>query len=639
MLHHVDELVILHGESHQVGAAAPRKRKREAATSEQLEKLARERSQRGLRTTIDEPMPPLPMSSFHAKMLLLFAPDRCRFCVFSANLAEVHWQDMNEAIYVQDFPAKDRAPEAEEPLKCPCKTQFEVDLRRFLRAVGGYFEDSLVDFDFSAALVSIVASVPGEYHDPLWGHWRLRKLLKNVSPGGDAVAQFSSLGSVTRGWLQEFTASLGKPAKLALVLPTVEQVRTSWQGWAAGSQLPIAAQHVKSFLEAQWHRWLCPGLRARAMPHSKCYAGHSGAQIHWFVLGSHNLSRAAWGEFVGAATSTGDARPVNPERAEDSSLSPAFRIRNYELSVLFLAQHVARMRPRTSGPAGFFWEQLPRWQAERNAAAIVYLQHVWLPLQVPPQPYMPGDRPWTYDQVHGGVDSLGATVDATLVQHRLQADASHKLHGGEANLFSANAVGGGSSAAPIAAVKVDGDNETSSEAVGKEATEALRFWSQSLLQAALLRSCKQDAADREDFELARRIKAYESAVDLDLAAAEERFLIDSTPESGAELGTTILESRQRLERVRSSKRKAVEEQDFDLAYKLRKHELELVAGLEQRGATAKRCAAKAALGLLESAGPGGLSLVCDVKVAGIIAGCTRPKALWLAASAELKSLL
>merc|ERR1712008_622509 len=98
---------------------------------------------------------------------------------------------------------------------------------------------------------------------------------------------------------------------------------------------------------------------------------------------------------------------------------------------------------------------------------------------------------------------------------------------------------------------------------------------------------------------------------------------DSTPKGGTEHGATILESRQRLERVRSCKRKAVEEQDFDLASKLRKHELELAEGLDQREATAKHCAAKAALGLLESAGPGGLTLVCEAKVAGIIAGCTK----------------
>lgn len=36
--------------------------------------------------------------------------------------------------------------------------------------------------------------------------------------------------------------------------------------------------------------------RQRAMPHLKTYLRHSGRDVAWLYVGSHNMSKAAWGE-------------------------------------------------------------------------------------------------------------------------------------------------------------------------------------------------------------------------------------------------------------------------------------------------------------------------------------------------------
>lgn len=107
-------------------------------------------------------------------------------------------------------------------------------------------------------------SVPG-YHEGqdlhLFGHMAIRSLLSQIrlgptmassscAPSPQLALQFSSLGSIDNKWLlEEFATSLaseagqslqGRPFKaqdVFLVWPTVEQVKGSIEGWAAGETL------------------------------------------------------------------------------------------------------------------------------------------------------------------------------------------------------------------------------------------------------------------------------------------------------------------------------------------------------------------------------------------------------------------
>ncbi|KAJ0983151.1 hypothetical protein J5N97_011406 [Dioscorea zingiberensis] len=129
-------------------------------------------------------------------------------------------------------------------------------------------------FDYCNAAVRLIASVPGYHAGPnlkKWGHMKLRNILGDCvfdkefhkSP---LVYQFSSLGSLDEKWLSELLFSMssgvshdksplgiGKPL---IIWPTVEDVRCSLEGYAAGSAIPSPQKNVeKEFLNKYWAKW------------------------------------------------------------------------------------------------------------------------------------------------------------------------------------------------------------------------------------------------------------------------------------------------------------------------------------------------------------------------------------------------
>lgn len=170
---------------------------------------------------------------------------------------------------------------------------------------------------------------------------KLRKILssnnatcESVQPNWPVIGQFSSIGSLgakSEAWLQgEFLQSLGTTPKrfaaftkppLKLVFPCVDDVRNSLEGYRAGGSLPYSdSTHQKQlYLTKFLHRWKSDNKgRTRASPHIKSYFRVSPdmKQIHYGVLTSANLSKAAWGSL----------------EKQSSQLC----IRSYELGVLFL---------------------------------------------------------------------------------------------------------------------------------------------------------------------------------------------------------------------------------------------------------------------------------------------------------------
>ena len=151
---------------------------------------------------------------------------------------------------------------------------------------------------------------------------------------------------------------------MKLIFPTVKEVANSIEGWRAGGSLPVPQKNHKLFMSSMMSRWsdsglsdgttkrskderhcagmhtVCPyKIRCRAMPHIKSYCvyenlSHSAkdntgqgvgrihvdtttVRLHYVLLTSANLSKAAWGQ----------------EQLNASQLC----IRSYELGVLFTA--------------------------------------------------------------------------------------------------------------------------------------------------------------------------------------------------------------------------------------------------------------------------------------------------------------
>uniref|UniRef100_A0A7I3ZYA7 PNK FHA domain-containing protein n=1 Tax=Physcomitrium patens TaxID=3218 RepID=A0A7I3ZYA7_PHYPA len=290
--------------------------------------------------------PPLRLSygTHHTKAMFLLYPTGIRIVVHTANLIYIDWNNKSQGLWTQDFPYKNVAAGESKP------SPFENDLVEYLQAlewtgciaiisgIGEVHVDAAFfrKFDYSSAMVRLVASVPG-YHLgrnlTKWGHLKLRTILQEQHfeehfKGSPCVYQFSSLGSLDEKWMGEFGSSIQAgstfgneqlgPGPVQIVWPTVEDIRNSLEGYAAGGAVPSPLKNVeRAFLSKYWYRWQADHTgRSRAIPHIKTFLRYNDQRLAWFLLTSSNLSKAAWGVL----------------QKNGSQLM----IRSYELGVLFL---------------------------------------------------------------------------------------------------------------------------------------------------------------------------------------------------------------------------------------------------------------------------------------------------------------
>ncbi|WCJ20295.1 Tyrosyl-DNA phosphodiesterase 1 [Euphorbia peplus] len=376
--------------------------------------------------------PPLPISfgTHHSKAMFLVYPRGVRIIVHTANLIYVDWNNKSQGLWMQDFPWKD---ETGQTKKCG----FENDLIDYLSALKwrefavnlpllGNFTINpsfFKKFDYSNAAVRLIASVPG-YHTGAnmkkWGHMKLRNVLQECTfakefKNSPLVYQFSSLGSLDEKWMTELATSMSSglaedktPLGLGearIIWPTVEDVRCSIEGYAAGSCVPSPFKNVeKAFLKKYWSKWKgTPTGRCRAMPHIKTFTRYNGQKLAWFLLTSANLSKAAWGAL----------------QKNNSQLM----IRSYELGVLFLpssysghghafsctdsempAEKIKRGLPTGSEASGTELVTLA-WQGTTDSSSEVISLPV--PYELPPQPYSSEDVPWSWDRRYTKKDVYG----------------------------------------------------------------------------------------------------------------------------------------------------------------------------------------------------------------------------------------
>ncbi|KAI3863098.1 hypothetical protein MKW98_015556 [Papaver atlanticum] len=376
--------------------------------------------------------PPLPISygTHHSKAMFLVYPKGVRVAIHTANLIHVDWNNKSQGLWMQDFPWKDQN---DQNKICG----FENDLVDYLSAlkwpeievslpvIGNVKINSSFfrKFDYSSSAVRLIGSVPG-YHTgsnlKKWGHMKLRSVLRDCvfdkefqkSP---LVYQFSSLGSLDEKWMAELASSMSSGSthdKLSLglgkeliVWPTVEDVRFSLEGYAAGSCIPSPQKNVeKDFLKKYWAKWKADHSgRSRAMPHIKTYTRYSGQNLAWFLLTSANLSKAAWGAL----------------QKKDSQLM----IRSYELGVLFLPTSIKKDCSFSCTDNGGSTEVKCEsskngedrqtklvtlcWKGNKNTHSSSEVITLPVPYELPPQPYSSEDVPWSWDKryfkkdVHG----------------------------------------------------------------------------------------------------------------------------------------------------------------------------------------------------------------------------------------------
>lgn len=301
----------------------------------------------------------------------------------------------------------------------------------FLRGV-------LKRYDFSTAKAVLIPSTPG-YHrlDAPRGHLQVRRAVQQYTstpsstcsqghadespsqakkPPAPIVCQFSSMGSLTEKYLHEMQASFDTqlarrpltqttwtattkkttlpPLHLQLVYPTVTEIRDSIEGYRGGASVPGRSTNVsKSFLRPLYHTWSggkgkdttaavsSPLWKARQVPHIKTYfqLADGGDSLSYLVLGSHNLSKAAWGAI----------------QKDGRSGGVRLFIRHWELSVL--------VSPTTLGS-----ERLVPWTAEQSEDSLRPGDcRVPLPYCHRPNRYAAQDVPWAVDLRYPEADAFG----------------------------------------------------------------------------------------------------------------------------------------------------------------------------------------------------------------------------------------
>lgn len=375
--------------------------------------------------------PPLPISfgTHHSKAMLLVYPRGVRIIVHTANLIFVDWNNKSQGLWMQDFPWKDQS----NPSK---GCGFENDLIDYLSALkwpefsvnlatlGTFNINSAFfkKFDYRNAAVRLIASIPG-YHTgnnmKKWGHMKLRTVLQECTFDKEfrkspLAYQFSSLGSLDEKWMAELAYSMSSgysddktplgPGEPLIIWPTVEDVRCSIEGYAAGNAVPSPVKNVeKDFLKKYWARWMASHTgRCRAMPHIKTFTRYNGQKLAWFLLTSANLSKAAWGAL--------------------QKNNSQFMIRSYELGVLFLPYKTQssgfsctsngvpskdKCGQSENSEAGRNNLVTLNWQGNRNTDSSSEVITLPVPYELPPQPYTTQDVPWSWDRRYTKKDVYG----------------------------------------------------------------------------------------------------------------------------------------------------------------------------------------------------------------------------------------
>ncbi|XP_036284994.1 tyrosyl-DNA phosphodiesterase 1 isoform X2 [Pipistrellus kuhlii] len=262
----------------------------------------------------------------HTKMMLLQYEEGLRVVIHTSNLIREDWHQKTQGMWVSPlYPRMAHGTHGSGE----STTHFKADLISYLMAYNApplkEWVDILQAHDLSETNVYLIGSTPGRFQGDQkdnWGHFRLRKILREHAPSipkaeaWPVIGQFSSIGSLGADeskWLcaefRETLVTLGRESRvpgkstapLHLIYPSVENVRTSLEGYPAGGSLPYSIQTAEkqNWLHAYFHKWSAETSgRSNAMPHIKTYMRPSPdfSQIAWFLVTrerSHELIYSA----------------------------------------------------------------------------------------------------------------------------------------------------------------------------------------------------------------------------------------------------------------------------------------------------------------------------------------------------------
>ncbi|CAB9521823.1 Tyrosyl-DNA phosphodiesterase 1 [Seminavis robusta] len=264
-------------------------------------------------------------------------------------------------------------------------------------------------YDYSGAKARLIPSTPGYHrvHDNtqparLVGHLALRDAIRRFAPTPDAihpaVCQVSSIGSLSKKYLLEFQTSIesglarqypkagdvasDQSLRFKLVFPTMKEIFGAMGGIMQGGCVCGSKRNVSAdVLRPLWHKWAAnsasgPLEKPKNVPHIKSFFQTNREQdgFDWLVIGSHNLSTAAWG-----SVKKNDAKHGGGD---------CIYVKSWELAVF--------LSPQTLGV-----DKLLLWGNDNGGSGRTAT--VPLPYKINPDPYDSNDEPWTAENIMQGM--------------------------------------------------------------------------------------------------------------------------------------------------------------------------------------------------------------------------------------------
>eukprot|EP01122_Echinamoeba_exundans_P002864 TRINITY_DN1285_c0_g1_i3.p1 TRINITY_DN1285_c0_g1~~TRINITY_DN1285_c0_g1_i3.p1 ORF type:complete len:483 (-),score=66.60 TRINITY_DN1285_c0_g1_i3:904-2352(-) len=234
----------------------------------------------------------------HAKFMILFFPQYLRLVIASGNFTQLEYEKIRQVIWYQDFPKRVTTSSGQTT------HPFVLKLSQFLLALN--VPQSSVDqincFEFSEVKATLITSIPTNEAKiaPVSGLTQLRHFTSTLPPLSDEasiVVQTNTVSMASEAWLKEFVEACGRKGrsgapkmaadKLKVVYPTEKVFSASDIGGDAFSVVLF-----KSIIP-QNRFFVCLDVEGSGtLLHSKIIYPESGS---WMYVGSHNLTKSAWG--------------------------------------------------------------------------------------------------------------------------------------------------------------------------------------------------------------------------------------------------------------------------------------------------------------------------------------------------------
>ncbi|KAI5960444.1 uncharacterized protein KGF55_004737 [Candida pseudojiufengensis] len=375
----------------------------------------------------------------HSKMMInFFENDTVEIVIMSANITRLDFGGLTQMVWRSGRLKKGSTQGTKS-------SRFKLDLLSYLKKYNKSRIDELSsrldEYDFSGINVDLIASAPGSYDlndsGRHYGYGSLYDVLKRnnlLIQNSDKEKHYNVLAQVsaisypfsTEKWatagifthllcplifskFQEF--KLLQPGKdsikthqhennytPSIVFPTVDEVAQSNVGFMAGQAIHF--NYTKSFVHKNYfnqairpylRKWNSSGTsiitgREKVVPHVKLYMCDNGDDwktLKWCYMGSHNLSKQAWGSKKGNAFKNDD-----PSQYEVSS---------YELGVLVTPEEGTLLRP----------SYLKDENVEEQNSTFIRM-----PFKLPAKTYSDKDLPWSGHVNYGEkTDTTGRTYN------------------------------------------------------------------------------------------------------------------------------------------------------------------------------------------------------------------------------------